>query len=98
MPPLQTHANPLPLGLQGKTYTAAQKLELREQVREMFFHSWDAYMKYAHPHDELKLLSLSWADGLAELGNAARAKSTYRGVAMTMIDSLSTLAVSGRVR
>ncbi len=46
--------------------------------------------------DELKPLSGGWTDSLAELGNAVHRKDTpYKGVALTLIDSLSTLAVLG---
>src|SRR4051794_39378468 len=72
--PLLAHAVPLPSGLTGMTFTAAQKLAVRETVREMFEHGYQNYLKYAHPHDELKPLSRSWTDSLAELGNAPRAR------------------------
>jgi len=88
---------PLPPGVSGQTFTAAQRLALRETVREMFWHGYGNYMRHAHPHDELKPLSRSWTDSLAELGNAARrdGQRSYSGVALTQIDSLSTLAVMG---
>jgi len=55
-----------------------------------------SYMHYAFPHDELKPLSGSWTDSLQELGNARTVVwSWYDGVALTLIDSLDTLAVVG---
>jgi hypothetical protein len=30
---------------------------MREKIREMFRHSFDNYMRYAYPHDELKPVS-----------------------------------------
>ncbi len=70
---------------------------MREFVREMFHHAYDNYMKYAFPHDELKPISGTYTDSLAELGNAKskQGKVQYDGVAMTLIDSLSTLAIMG---
>jgi mannosidase alpha-like ER degradation enhancer 1 len=69
---------------------------MKERVREMFYHGYNNYMEYAFPHDELKPLSASYTDSLAELGNAKLKKgSNYGGVAMTRIDALSTLAVMG---
>lgn len=59
----------------------------------MFTHAYDSYMRYAFPHDELKPLSGTWTDSLAELGNSKATSSSYTGVAMTLIDSLSTLGV-----
>ena len=76
--------------------TTAHRLELRGRVSSMFAHGYSSYLRYAFPHDELKPLSRSFTDSLAELGNAQRpASSTYQGVALTLIDSLSTLAVLG---
>lgn len=85
--------SPLPSGLSGVDFTADQLVELREGVRGMFTHAYDSYLRYAFPHDELKPLSKSWSDSLSELGNSRRVYPEYHGVALTMIDSLSTLAV-----
>ena len=54
-------------------------------------------MKYGFPHDELKPISKTYTNSFAELGNLElthlpRAE-TYNGIALTVIDSLSTLAV-----
>ena len=74
--------------------SSARRLELRDSVREMFLHGYNSYLRYAFPHDELKPLSRSYTDSLAQLGNSNRPASTaYHGVALTLIDSLSTLAV-----
>jgi len=77
----------------SRVWTSRQKHAMRERVREMFHHGYDSYMRYAFPHDELKPLSKSWTDSLGELGNARRHYPDYHGVALTLIDSLSTLAV-----
>ena len=42
---------------------------------------------------QLKPLSGTWTDSLIELGNAIRGKSDYHGVALTLVDSLDTLAI-----
>jgi len=31
----------------------AEVLKLREEVKGMFYHGWDNYMKHAYPLDEL---------------------------------------------
>jgi len=94
---------------------SAEKAQMRSNVLKMFYHGYDNYMRFAFPHDELKPLSASYTDSLAELGNAAPkegseyesclhsltycpltgALSRYRGVAMTLIDTLDTLVVVG---
>jgi len=54
---------------------------MKDRVKEMFYHGYNNYMKYAFPHDELKPLSGSWTDSLAELGNAnKRDTSAYQGM------------------
>ena len=74
--------------------STARRLELRSAVRTMFLHGYNSYIRYAFPHDELKPLSRTYTDSLAQLGNSNRPVSTsYHGVALTLIDSLSTLAV-----
>ncbi|KAL3697129.1 hypothetical protein R1sor_011205 [Riccia sorocarpa] len=70
---------------------------LREDVRQMFHHAYDNYMTYAFPHDELKPLSRSYTDSLGELGNLKleHLSETYNGTALTLIDSLTSLAIIG---
>ncbi|KAF8093108.1 hypothetical protein N665_0390s0016 [Sinapis alba] len=55
---------------------------LRDEVREMFYHAFDGYMNNAFPLDELKPLSCQGED-------------TLGGYALTLIDSLDTLALLG---
>ena len=68
-----------------------------EDVRAMFHHAYDNYMTHAFPHDELKPLSRTWTDSLGELGNLdmKHLPEDYAGVALTLIDATSTLAVLG---
>ncbi|KAK3010771.1 hypothetical protein RJ639_011991, partial [Escallonia herrerae] len=51
-------------------------------VRGMFYHAFDGYMDHAFPHDELRPLSCEGED-------------TLGGYALTLIDSLDTLALLG---
>lgn len=77
--------------------THAKILQSREDVRAMFTHAYDNYMELAFPHDELKPVSGGWTDSWAELGNLAMQglPANYSGVAMTLVESMSTLAVMG---
>nr|XP_048333092.1 alpha-mannosidase I MNS4 isoform X2 [Ziziphus jujuba var. spinosa] len=54
--------------------------QLRDEVREMFYHAFDGYMEHAFPLDELRPLSCGGEDSLG-------------GYALTLIDSLDTLAL-----
>ncbi|XP_047951788.1 alpha-mannosidase I MNS4 isoform X2 [Salvia hispanica] len=62
--------------------TKEEAKHLRDEVREMFYHAFGGYMKHAFPHDELKPLSCGGED-------------TLGGYALTLIDSLDTLALLG---
>ncbi|KAK1297356.1 putative alpha-mannosidase I MNS4 [Acorus calamus] len=55
---------------------------LRDEVREMFYHAFDGYMQHAFPLDELRPLTCTGEDSLG-------------GYALTLIDSLDTLALLG---
>ncbi|OVA13843.1 Glycoside hydrolase [Macleaya cordata] len=56
--------------------------QLRDEVREMFYHAFDGYMEHAFPLDELRPLTCKGEDSLG-------------GYALTLIDSLDTLALLG---
>lgn len=79
----------------ASTFSEPEREDMARLVRDMFYHGYTGYMQYAFPHDELKPLSKTYTDSLGELGNLnlEHLSPTYNGVAMTLIDSLSTLAV-----
>ncbi|KAI4345733.1 hypothetical protein L6164_012831 [Bauhinia variegata] len=62
--------------------TAEEAKELRDEVREMFYHAFNGYMEHAFPQDELRPQSCGGED-------------TLGGYALTLIDSLDTLALLG---
>lgn len=74
---------------------AAERLRNRELVREMFAHAYNGYKTFAFPHDELRPLSRTHTDSLVELGAGTPTRSRYHGVALTLIDSLDTIAIMG---
>ncbi|CAH1427180.1 unnamed protein product [Lactuca virosa] len=65
---------------EGVTFEEAK--QLRDEVSGMFYHAFDGYMDHAFPRDELKPLSCEGED-------------TLGGYALTLIDSLDTLALLG---
>ncbi|CAH1123922.1 unnamed protein product [Ceutorhynchus assimilis] len=65
-----------------RTYTKQDLNRLRDEVKEMFYHSYDSYLKYAYPYDELRPIS---CDGI----------DTYGSYSLTLIDALDTLAIMG---
>lgn len=54
----------------------------REEVRDMFQHAYDSYLRYAFPYDELRPLSCDGVD-------------TWGSYSLTLIDALDTLAIMG---
>ncbi|KAI3814312.1 hypothetical protein L1987_19063 [Smallanthus sonchifolius] len=65
---------------EGVTFEEAK--QLRDEVSGMFYHAFNGYMDHAFPRDELKPLSCEGED-------------TLGGYALTLIDSLDTLALLG---
>ncbi|CAH2062963.1 unnamed protein product, partial [Iphiclides podalirius] len=65
-----------------REYSKEDILKLREEVREMFQHAYDSYLRYAYPYDELRPLSCDGVD-------------TWGSYSLTLIDALDTLAIMG---
>ncbi|XP_045521040.1 ER degradation-enhancing alpha-mannosidase-like protein 2 [Pieris brassicae] len=65
-----------------REYKTQDIIKLREEVREMFQHAYDSYLKYAYPYDELRPLS---CDGM----------DTWGSYSLTLIDSLDMLVIMG---
>merc|ERR1719268_737154 len=63
-------------------YTREDLHRHREEVRDMFQHSYNSYLEHAYPYDELRPLS---CDGM----------DTWGSYSLTLIDALDTLAVMG---
>eukprot|EP00250_Pteridium_aquilinum_P019965 c24647_g1_i3 orf=210-1592(+) len=62
--------------------TREEALQLRDEVRDMFYHAFEGYMQHAFPLDELRPLSCTGEDSLG-------------GYALTLVDSLDMLALLG---
>ena len=78
-------------------FTPAMRRGAGATVLEMFHHGYDNYVEHAFPHDELRPMTATHTDSLGELGNLNKEhlSETYEGVALTLIDATSTLAVLG---
>ncbi|XP_066289002.1 ER degradation-enhancing alpha-mannosidase-like protein 2 isoform X2 [Branchiostoma lanceolatum] len=66
----------------GQVMTVEEVHEYREQVRSMFQHAYDGYLRYAYPYDELQPLTCDGTD-------------TWGSYSLTLIDALDTLLVMG---
>ncbi|KAE8731524.1 hypothetical protein F3Y22_tig00002799pilonHSYRG00034 [Hibiscus syriacus] len=71
-----------PTGAVANGVTPEEARQLRDEEREMFYHAFDGYMEHAFPLDEFRPLSCKGED-------------TLGSYALTLIDSLDTLALLG---
>lgn len=74
--------------------------ELAAEVRAMFAHAYDGYMRYAFPMDDLRPLTQDGSYHFAEVGNLeleGLERNNYEGIALSFLESMSTLAVLGNV-
>lgn len=62
--------------------SAREAADLRDEVKDMFYHGFDNYMEYAFPLDELRPMSCTGEDSLG-------------GYSLTLVDSLDMLALLG---
>ncbi|CAG9563267.1 unnamed protein product [Danaus chrysippus] len=65
-----------------REYSKEDVYKLREEVKEMFQHAYDSYLRYAYPYDELRPLS---CDGM----------DTWGSYSLTLIDALDMLVIMG---
>ncbi|XP_045784224.1 ER degradation-enhancing alpha-mannosidase-like protein 3 [Maniola jurtina] len=74
--------------------TRAERLSLREESRNMFYHAYDAYMDNAYPADELMPLSCKgrWRGVTPSRGDMDDVLGNF---SLTLVDSLDTLVVMG---
>ncbi|XP_028966667.1 ER degradation-enhancing alpha-mannosidase-like protein 3 [Galendromus occidentalis] len=72
----------------------SDRLRLRDQVKEMFFHGYDSYMDFAYPADELMPLSCKGRyRGIEEdRGDIDDAMGNF---SLTLVDSADTLMIMG---
>nr|XP_022908380.1 ER degradation-enhancing alpha-mannosidase-like protein 3 [Onthophagus taurus] len=71
-----------------------ERLKLREEARDMFYHAYNAYMENAFPADELMPLSCSGRyRGLTP--NRGDIDDSLGNFSLTLIDTLDTLVILG---
>ncbi|EAS29000.2 ER glycosyl hydrolase [Coccidioides immitis RS] len=67
--------------------------ELRAEAEHMFYHGFDNYMKYAFPEDELRPLSCGPLTRDRENPAHIELNDVLGNYSLTLVDSLSTLAI-----
>ncbi len=78
-----TPPKPTPQSTDKAQWTAQQKSEMADGVRQEFLHAWNGYKQYAWGHDELQPLSKSYHDWYGT------------SLLMTPVDALDTMVLMG---
>lgn len=60
-------------------FSKQKRLHYKNRVKQMFYHSYDSYLKYAYPYDELRPLTCDGYD-------------TWGSYSLSLIDAIDTLA------
>lgn len=80
----------------GTTMSEEERLKLKEEAKEMFYHAYTSYMDNAYPADELMPLSCMprWRAVDQSRGDI---DDTLGNFSLTLVDSLDTLVVMGDI-
>ncbi|CAN7991512.1 unnamed protein product [Ixodes pacificus] len=76
--------------------TVEDRVKLREEVREMFYHAYRAYMDYAYPADELMPLSCKGRYRGTE-PNRGDIDDALGNFSLTLVDTMDTLVLLGDI-
>ena len=72
-------------------------LRLREETEQIFYHGFDSYMKYAFPEDELRPVTCRPLTRDREKPAHIELNDVLGNYSLTLVDSLSTLAILSSV-
>ncbi|KXN68007.1 glycoside hydrolase family 47 protein [Conidiobolus coronatus NRRL 28638] len=72
-----------------------RRLLLRDEAKEMFYHSYNSYLKYGYPADEVSPRTCKPLKRLKENLANVGVNDVRGNYALTLVDSLDTLAVMG---
>lgn len=86
-------ALPLPLEMRRQWFACGWRRSLCARISVLLADVYNGYKTHAFPHDELRPVSKTYTDSLVELGATTPTRAGYSGVALTLIDSLDTLAM-----
>lgn len=77
------------------TFTEAERLEMLEETRKMFYHGYDNYMRHAFPLDELNPLLCSGRGPDYDNPDNININDVLGDYSLTLVDTLDTLALLG---
>ncbi|BAP71987.1 ER degradation-enhancing alpha-mannosidase-like protein 1 [Kluyveromyces marxianus] len=85
------------LGFKAEPYsfTKPELHKYREQVRELFYHGFDSYLKYGYPFDEVRPISCKPKKRKFDNPQDTITNDVLGNFTTTLVDSLTTLAVLG---
>ncbi|KAI9510474.1 alpha-mannosidase [Russula earlei] len=75
------------------TWTPQRKLDMRNQVRDLWYHGYTSYMRFAFPLDELAPLSCTGRGPDWDLPGNFAYNDVAGNFSLTLIDTLDTLVV-----
>ncbi|OAX84746.1 hypothetical protein ACJ72_00885 [Emergomyces africanus] len=81
----------------ARAMSAGQIRELRKETEHMFYHGFENYMKHAFPEDELKPVSCQPLTRDRENPAHVELNDVLGNYSLTLVDSLSTLAILSSV-
>ncbi|XP_037559321.1 ER degradation-enhancing alpha-mannosidase-like protein 3 [Dermacentor silvarum] len=82
------------VGTTTEAVTTEERVQLREQVKEMFYHAYRAYMDNAYPADELMPLSCKGRYRGTE-ANRGDIDDALGNFSLTLVDTMDTLMLLG---
>ncbi|OUM70205.1 glycoside hydrolase family 47 protein [Piromyces sp. E2] len=83
------------LVIHSKGMTQERKMQLKEKTKEMIYHSFNGYMNFGFPDDELKPVSCTGRTRDYANPNNYGINDVLGNFTLTLVDSLDTLAVIG---
>lgn len=77
------------------TMSEKRRLELKDTAKEMFFHGWDNYIRFAYPEDELNPMLCNGRGSDKLRPDNININDILGDYSLTLVDTLDTLAVMG---
>ncbi|KAJ2725009.1 hypothetical protein GGI07_001578 [Coemansia sp. Benny D115] len=75
--------------------TKQRRLELREEVKQSFYHAYNGYMEHGFPFDELNPITCSGRGRDSEIPDNINVNDVLGDYLLTLVDTLDTLAIMG---
>ncbi|XP_046840055.1 ER degradation-enhancing alpha-mannosidase-like protein 1 [Xenia sp. Carnegie-2017] len=78
-------------------FSESERIELREEAKEMFYFGYDNYIKYAYPMDELDPIHCTGRGPDYENPSNININDVLGDYSLSLVESLGTLAIMGNI-